>query len=244
MRTPTHFLQLASAAAISLAMSSALAANHAIAPDMDNSTALNQLLQAQIAVTWHEDAEGLAKLLATRLDVPFERSNSAAAAKVEVQQGDTETVADALASINSQLPPDNQLHLVQTDAGIRLQFGTQLTAPPGSAQAFPVTTANTASAAPQPGTPTPAPTWQASPADGTLLTTLTKWADEAGWQVVWEAQDDLIIPANATFQGDFRDAVRALFRSFSTSLDPIFYTRNNVVRVTDLGSRTGQPQQR
>lgn len=239
MRTPSHFLQLASAAAISLAMSSALAANHVIAPGMDSSTALNKLLEAQIAVTWNEDAEGLAKLLATRLDVPFERSSSTATAKVEVRQGDAKTVADALASINSQLPTDNQLHLVQTDAGIRLRFGAQLATQAGSAQAFPVTTVDTASASPQ-----PAQTWLASPADGTLLTTLTKWAEQAGWQVVWEAQDDLIIPANATFQGDFREAVRALFRSFSTSLDPIFYLRNNVVRVTDLGSRTGQPQQR
>jgi hypothetical protein len=36
--------------------------------------------------------------------------------------------------------------------------------------------------------------------------------------------------------------VRALFRSFTTSLDPRFYLRNNVVRVTDLGSRTGAKQ--
>lgn len=82
-----------------------------------------------------------------------------------------------------------------------------------------------------------------SPADGTLLDALTRWADQAGWQVVWEAADDLLIPAQASYQGDFRDAVRGLFRSFATSLNPTFYTRNNVVRVTDVGSRTGGAQQ-
>lgn len=222
-----------------------------VAPDATPGTGLRALLDARIAVTWTGSVDGLAKLLAARLEVPYAPAPGAAAHQVHVQQPSSHTVADALAIVNGQLQQHGQLNLVQLNSGIQLEYQeqSQPLAAPVPAQTYPVTegqqvgTHVTTAAAVEPTAEPPKQVWTVSPADGTLLDALTRWADQADWQVVWEAADDLLIPAQASYQGDFRDAVRGLFRSFATSLNPTFYTRNNVVRVTDVGSRTGGAQQ-
>lgn len=230
------------------------------------------LLQAQIAVSWNAPVQGLAQMLAERLALPYFDGSGASMATVVLDQGESATVAQALQSINAQLLPSNlTLRLSQGVQGQLLELAktqpdsTVVPVVVRGPELVPAVSASLdstlkpsiprqeiAAAAAIESTPVPASvsvpapqktqSWEVTTSDGTLFDALTRWADQAGWQVVWEASDDLVIPANASFHGEFRDAVRALFRSFTTSLDPRFYLRNNVVRVTDLGSRTGTKQ--
>ena len=227
-------------------------------------TSVDPMLQAQIAVSWNAPVQGLGMVLAERLALPYFDGSDAAMATVVLDQGESATVAQAMESINAQLLPSNLiLRLSQGAQGQRLELAktqpdstvvpvivrsssvsasldsTMKSAAPANESAA---AAAIASAQVPVSAPEKSQSWEVTTSDGTLFDALTRWSDQAGWQVVWEASDDLVIPANATFHGEFRDAVRALFRSFTTSLDPRFYLRNNVVRVTDLGTRTGAKQ--
>lgn len=231
----------------------------AVAPDAAEGTQLKALLDSQIAVSWSDSVDGLAKLLSQRMQVLYQPSTAAAKEQVHVQQSANYRIADVLASVNTQLGTRGQLDLVQIGTSIQLEYHVSVldqAQGTGTTHSFAIEPAKAqltqsevpsdalSSAGLTPATaPTPEPlakpSWSVSPADGTLLDALTRWAETAQWQVVWEASEDLLIPAQASYSGDFKDAVRGLFRSFSTSLNPTFYTRNNVVRVTDIGSRTG-----
>lgn len=84
------------------------------------------------------------------------------------------------------------------------------------------------------------PTWIVSPSDATLRHALSKWAARAGWQLVWDASVDVPVTVSASFDGDFRTAVKALFSSLSAAdvnLSGIMYTGNRVLRVTETGQR-------
>lgn len=86
----------------------------------------------------------------------------------------------------------------------------------------------------------PAESWIVSPSDGTLRRVLAKWAARAGWQIHWEASVDLPVTVTASFEGDFRSAVKGLFSSLSASevnLSALLYTGNRVIRVTESGQR-------
>lgn len=89
-------------------------------------------------------------------------------------------------------------------------------------------------------TPAPAQSWIVSPADATLRRVLAKWATQAGWQLVWEATVDVPVTVTASFDGDFRTAVKGLFSSLSASevnLTGLMYSGNRVLRVTESGRR-------
>ncbi len=76
--------------------------------------------------------------------------------------------------------------------------------------------------------------------DVTLRRALGRWAAKAGWQLVWEASVDVPINVNATFEGDFRTAVKRLFQSLSAAdvnLTGMLYAGNRVLRVTESGRR-------
>lgn len=88
--------------------------------------------------------------------------------------------------------------------------------------------------------PPPKETWTVSPADATLRRVLAKWTARAGWQLVWEASVDVPVNVNASFDGDFRSAVKRLFSSLSAAdvnLNGLMYAGNRVLRVTESGRR-------
>lgn len=241
-----HLTRLACSLALGLTMPY-VAMAQSVAPDAAPGAALTSLLDARIAVTWKGDVDGLAKLLALRLDVPYESIGSAVAQQIALEQPASLTVADALANVNGQLEQRAQLNLVQVNHEVRLEYQELATHSVQPVQTFAVSgqpsvlepAKPVVSAAPQANQESEIPqSWQVGPEDVTLFDALTKWSKQADWQVVWETTDDLLIPAKATYHGTYRQAVRALFLSFSTSLVPTFYMDNNVVRVTDVGSRT------
>lgn len=95
-------------------------------------------------------------------------------------------------------------------------------------------------ASPPVSVPRADPSWIVSPSDGTLRHALSKWAAQAGWQLVWDASVDVPVTVSASFDGDFRHAVKALFSSLSAAdvnLSGIMYTGNRVLRVTETGQR-------
>ncbi|MBD8577565.1 toxin co-regulated pilus biosynthesis Q family protein [Pseudomonas syringae] len=89
--------------------------------------------------------------------------------------------------------------------------------------------------------PKPAPEqWVIAASDATLRRALNKWAVKAGWQLVWEASVDVPINVTASFEGDFRTAVKRLFQSLSAAdvnLNGMLYAGNRVLRVTESGRR-------
>lgn len=62
-------------------------------------------------------------------------------------------------------------------------------------------------------------TWSIVP--GGLKSQLSAWSDRAGQQLIWKGKQDMIIDANATFKGSYKDAVTTI----ATSL------RDNGVRI-------------
>ena len=102
--------------------------------------------------------------------------------------------------------------------------------------------ATAVSAAPPPAAPSSGPAvvqipiqeqWTATE-NASLSTTLTAWAQRAGWTVVWETDDDFRLAAGATLEGDFPTAAGRLIEAFSQArprLRAIFYAGNKVVRV-------------
>ncbi|MEB8059293.1 toxin co-regulated pilus biosynthesis Q family protein [Pseudomonas fulva] len=91
-----------------------------------------------------------------------------------------------------------------------------------------------------PPLPKPEETWSLSPSDVTLRRVLAKWADRAGWQLVWDAPVDVPLAVNATLKGDFRKVVKKLFLSLSAAdvnLTAFLYSGNRVLRVAESGRR-------
>ena len=79
-----------------------------------------------------------------------------------------------------------------------------------------------------------APAWDVTPADKTVKAALTRWAEAAGWQLVWELPVDYAVSARTEIKGSFTDAVETVARSMATADMPmkaIFYEGNRVLRI-------------
>lgn len=86
--------------------------------------------------------------------------------------------------------------------------------------------------------PKPAPAWEISLADKTLSVALGRWAETAGWQLLWELPVDYAIEARTTVPGTFEEAVEAVAKSMEaadTTMHPIFYKGNKVLRIVAGG---------
>lgn len=199
-------------------------------------------LAAQIAISWKSNAAELGQLLAQRLAVTFvDSSGMGNVALVELEQPDTATLGQAIRTVNDQLAGRGlqlQLSGLQLElASTRSNTGNVATVVIGGASALPSSGSSSQASL---AAATPAQSWQITPADGTLRTALQAWVEKAGWQLHWEAGVDVPITVSATFNGDFREAVKALFGALSASevaLNALLYTGNNVLRVTESGRR-------
>lgn len=86
----------------------------------------------------------------------------------------------------------------------------------------------------------PARTWEISPSDRTLNTTLARWSTTAGWQLVWDMDVDYPIETRAVLGGSFQEAVGAVMQSLagaSVPLQATFYDGNRVLRVVAKGNK-------
>jgi len=74
--------------------------------------------------------------------------------------------------------------------------------------------------------------WELKP--GSLKKQLTKWAERAGYSVVWNSKHDYRISADATFEGDFTqavtDTVEAFYRN-GARITADIYRKNKVLYI-------------
>lgn len=66
------------------------------------------------------------------------------------------------------------------------------------------------------------PTWSYSPEDGKLSVALTRWAKEAGYQLVWKTDTNYELNSSSTITGDFRYALNLMLSSFAKSNSPLY----------------------
>lgn len=77
--------------------------------------------------------------------------------------------------------------------------------------------------------------WVMSLSDGTVRKALKKWADEAGWQLIWNANIDFPIKASMVIDGPFDYAVNEICRasqSTNTRIVGEFHPKNKVVVIS------------
>lgn len=70
---------------------------------------------------------------------------------------------------------------------------------------------------------------------GPLSRQLAQWCNLAGYQMVWNADDDYDITSHSAFGGDFKSALSELFNSLMDAGHPLratIYERNRIVEVT------------
>lgn len=111
--------------------------------------------------------------------------------------------------------------------------------------------------APPPGTksatpPQPAPavassssvkTWRVQSEDVRLSTTLERWTKEAGYNLIWDAQKQVLLSAKDSFSGTLEEALTRVLsspaiRKSDYPLEACFYPNQPpVIRVTRLGEQ-------
>lgn len=86
----------------------------------------------------------------------------------------------------------------------------------------------------------PTQTWEISPSDRTLNTTLARWSANAGWQLVWDMEVDYPVETRAVLQGTFQEAVATVAQSLAGASVPVqatFYEGNRVLRIVAKGGK-------
>ncbi|PIJ49836.1 hypothetical protein BL250_10535 [Erwinia sp. OLTSP20] len=70
-----------------------------------------------------------------------------------------------------------------------------------------------------------------------LEETLYLWSKKAGWNLVWETNDDYMITSSAVIPGDFSTAINNLFNYTGQLQPPVYislYDNNRVLRVSSV----------
>ncbi len=73
-------------------------------------------------------------------------------------------------------------------------------------------------------------------APGSLRAQVDRWAQAAGWRLVWKADTDLVLDCGASFSGDFAAASRGLFEGLHDAGSPYrarLFHANRVIIVED-----------
>jgi hypothetical protein len=73
--------------------------------------------------------------------------------------------------------------------------------------------------------------WAIQLEDKTLSQTLTRWTQQAQWQLVWEAERDFPIEAQVTMEGGFHAAISMVMQSLADSDYPLQASMNPQTRV-------------
>jgi Toxin co-regulated pilus biosynthesis protein Q len=93
------------------------------------------------------------------------------------------------------------------------------------------------------GTPKEPTIWSLEPAEKRLSVAMTRWAQQAGWQLVWEADRDFLIESNLHLSGDFLKSVGMVMQSLADTDYPLQAKANSATltlrinRYQDAGSR-------
>lgn len=81
--------------------------------------------------------------------------------------------------------------------------------------------------------------WAVIPTDRTLKQVVSRWATEAGWQLVWDLRADYEMEAQTSVTGTFEQAMEVVAGHMANAEVPmkvIFYKQNKVVRIVAKGA--------
>lgn len=80
--------------------------------------------------------------------------------------------------------------------------------------------------------------WTYSPSDKYLSITLGKWAKQAGYQLIWQADNDYEVQSSGTLSVGFKSAVNEVLKSFKHADNPLKaeWYKNNVVVISNIGN--------
>ena len=90
---------------------------------------------------------------------------------------------------------------------------------------------------------TPIKTWRVQSEDVRLSTTLERWTKEAGYNLIWDAQKQVLLSAKDSFSGTLEEALTRVLSSPAIQksdypLEACFYPNQPpVIRVTRLGDQ-------
>lgn len=73
--------------------------------------------------------------------------------------------------------------------------------------------------------------WTVQFSDGTVRRMLQRWADDAGYQLLWEVPRDYPIEVEMQLHGTFRDAVRLVAKSLAVTDAPVQASINPEIRL-------------
>jgi len=85
--------------------------------------------------------------------------------------------------------------------------------------------------------------WSIEQSEKRLSSALERWAQQAGWQLVWEAERDFVIESNLHLEGEFLKAVGTVMQSLSKTDYPLQAKANSatltlrISRYQDAGAQ-------
>lgn len=80
--------------------------------------------------------------------------------------------------------------------------------------------------------------WTYTPSDKYVSVTFARWAKQAGYQLVWQADNDFEIQSSGSLSGGFKHSVNEVLKSFAKSDHPLKaeWYKNNVVVISNFGN--------
>jgi hypothetical protein len=99
-----------------------------------------------------------------------------------------------------------------------------------------------APAAPPAPPPPPKPIWYLN-ANSLVGTDLKSWAKQAGWTVIWQANQDWPVPTTTHFQGDFQTVAAQVLNDLAeqgANIRGKFYTGNQTLVISQPGDSDAQ----
>ena len=76
--------------------------------------------------------------------------------------------------------------------------------------------------------------WSLQTRDKTLYHSISRWAQSANWQLMWEAERDFPIQAQISIEGSFTAAIQMVMNSLANSDYPLQAVMNNSTRVISV----------
>lgn len=81
--------------------------------------------------------------------------------------------------------------------------------------------------------------WAMSTTDRYVRVTLQRWAKEAGYQLVWDVNQDIEVAVDTSFPGTFEEVLLTVLKSLSISdfpVEAVIY-QNKVIRIVKLARK-------
>lgn len=76
--------------------------------------------------------------------------------------------------------------------------------------------------------------WDITFADKTLYQALLRWGQQAGWQLIWDAERDFPVEAQVTLNGTFLTSLNSVMHSLATTDYPLQAIANPGTRVVRI----------